>query len=146
MVFGLGKKEIELNIDKYNYSQEETIKGKIKLDLKKPVEGRGLRVDLIGETWRTTVTRGRAHRSRSRICWFRMPLDGEKVYTTGEYNFEIKISDAIRPISEGMVGKITGAIESLAGIRYPIWWYVQAVIDRPMRGDITSKRIEIFIK
>jgi len=70
MVFGFGKKEIEVTIGKYSYSPGETITGKVVLDLKKPAEARELRVALRGEARTRTVEVGKTRHSKSSIYNF----------------------------------------------------------------------------
>jgi len=73
-----------------------------------------------------------------------MPLDGEKLYTRGEYSFEIKIpANILQLTSTALGGVIGGAIKAarfLSGGYESISWYVQATLDRSMRGDIESKK------
>ena len=95
-MFGFGKKEIEIFLEKYNYSLGENIGGKISLKLNKPTKAKALKVGLIGErliteTGRTADGKINSHQRKEYVFNFEMPLDGEKEYSQGEYNFEIKI-------------------------------------------------------
>ncbi|MCK4491033.1 MAG: hypothetical protein KAU03_00310, partial [Candidatus Altiarchaeales archaeon] len=55
MVFGLSKGDIEISLEKYNFSPGDTIKGKVSLKLKKPVNAKQLRLVFVGE--KTTSSR-----------------------------------------------------------------------------------------
>lgn len=145
MVFGFGKKEIEVTLDKYNYSPGETITGKAMVNLKKPVEARQLKVALIGRAATTRIGRG-VNRGTQTFEYFQMPLDGEKTYTSGEYSFEIKIpANILQPTPGGIIGEAEKAIQLLSGAYTRISWYIQAALDRPGKMDISSKKVQINI-
>jgi hypothetical protein len=148
MVFGLGKKEIEVDLGKYGFSPGETIAGKVTLKLKRPTEARQLRVELIGERTITRMGRGSTGRDKSHIYDFKMPLDGEKTYSGGEYYFQVKIPSNILqtvPMPGGAVGEAVKAVEFLSGIHTRISWFVRAILDRPGKKDISSKNVQVAI-
>jgi hypothetical protein len=148
MVFGFGKKEIEVTLGKYGYAPGETITGKAVLKLKKPTEARELRVELIGERTTTSIkVGGGTQHQKGRVYEFKMQLGGEGVYNTGEYNFEIKIpSDIIHIASAGgVVGEAIKTIQVLTGTYARVSWFVRAVLDRPGKKDISSKNVQIVI-
>jgi len=80
---------------------------------------------------------------------FQMPLDGEKEYVRGEYNFEIKIPANILQATPtapgGVVGDVAKAVRFLSGTTTRISWYVRATLDRPKKMDISSKNVQINI-
>ena len=99
-----GKEKITLMLEKYDYKPGEKIKGTVKLNLKKPTNARKLEVSLMGRRIdkQTSMAVGpmimsggrRGHQSSTHyttVYDFKMPLDVEKDYQTGEYPFEIKI-------------------------------------------------------
>lgn len=148
MVFGLGKKEIEVALDKYGYTPGETITGKVELKLKNPTEARQLRIELIGERATTKMGRGGVSRGKGHIYSFKMPLDGERTYSGGEYNFQIKIpANILQTVSipGGAVGEVVKAVEFLSGAYTRISWFVRAVLDRPGKKDISSKNVQVVI-
>lgn len=148
MVFGLGKKEIEVTLDKYGFNPGETITGKVTLKLKNPTEARQLRVELIGERTTTKIGGGGVSRGKGHIYNFKMPLDGEKTYSGGEYNFQIKIpANILQTVSMpgGAVGEAVKAAEFLLGGITRISWFVRAVLDRPGKKDISSKNVQVVI-
>jgi len=147
MIFGFGKGKIELIIEKYNFSPGETIKGKVSLKLNKPLKSKALKVGLIGE--KTEHVRTSQEREAPRtihIYSFEMPLDGEKEYLEGEYDFEIKIPVDILQSKTNILGNIDfikGGIK-ITSRNERISWYVIAKLDIPMGIDV-SKRVQINI-
>jgi sporulation-control protein spo0M len=145
-VFGFGKKQIDIALEKYNFSPGETVKGKVFLTLDKSVHAKQLKVALIGEQISTTMQRmpnGTMNRTQEKtyVYNFQMPLDGEKDYQQGEYTFEIKIpANVLQNIPlEGKIGGILKTIQALSMAGARISWYVQANLDIPMRLDILKK-------
>jgi hypothetical protein len=150
MVFDFLKPGIDILIEKYNYSPGETVKGKVVLKLKKPTKAKQLKVGLIAERKirETQVISGKTSiRERNEIAYrFEMPLDGEKEYFSGEYNFEIKIPTSLAQanLPEGVAGDIIKSIQILAGKESALFWYIVAYLDIPLGLDI-SKRVQINI-
>ena len=151
MVFGFGKGKIEVFLEKYNFSPGETIKGRISLKLKKPTKAKALKVGLIGE--KATTKYGRTSgkgmstsRSKTYFYNFEMPLDGEKEYLEGEYNFEIKIPANVlqTPSPGGAVGDIVKGIQLLSGKDVRVSWYIIAKLDIPSGFDV-SKKVQVNI-
>jgi hypothetical protein len=138
-MFGFGKKQINIVLEKFNFSSGETVRGKITLNLDKMMHAKQLRVALIGERISTRIERkpdGRMHPYEEKTCIynFQMPLDGEKDYLKGKYTFEIKIPTNFSqniPL-EGQIGSILKTIQSLSTAGGRISWYVQANLDIPM--------------
>jgi len=149
-MFGFGKKEIEIFLEKYNYSLGENIGGKISLKLNKPTKAKALKVGLIGErliteTGRTTDGKISSHQRKEYVFNFEMPLDGEKEYSQGEYNFEIKIPTNIsQNLPGGLAGDLLKTVQILAGNKSNVYWYIIAKLDIPMGIDV-SNRIQINI-
>lgn len=145
-----------LELEKYDYTPGESIKGIVKVNLKKPVEGRKLYVELIGKQIQrqsgisvasmATGTARASHSSNVRIVYrFDMPLDGEKTYHTGEYPFEIKIPPDIlqsstAPTGEGKLGSAIKAAQMLGGFSTRTDWIIQAQLDCPMKLDIKKSQ------
>lgn len=149
MVFGFGRGKIELILEKYNYSPGNTIKGKISLKLKKPIQAKALKVGLVGEkvTKEFRRTSGKGARSTPRktnLFDFEMSLDGEREYLKGEYKFKIKIPENVLQTPKGDIGNIIKGIQLLSGKDIRISWYVTAKLDIPSGFDI-SKKIQINI-
>lgn len=99
------KGKIEMFLNKYNYTPGDSITGNLNLLMKKkkkPIIGRGLSVGLFGtETVTTTKPDGEQKSTAHNIFDMEIPLDGEKEYTGGAYEFDIKIPESIL---EGRVG------------------------------------------
>ena len=66
-MFGFGKKQIEIVLEKLNFSHGDIIKGKVILDLKNPTHAKALKVGIVGErtTTTTSVLCGQMKRSSS---------------------------------------------------------------------------------
>jgi len=149
-----GPDKITLNLEKYNYTPGETIKGTIKLNLKKPTLARKLEVAFIGrridrQSSASVIgmaSGGRHHHSSTTyttVYEFKMPVDGEKEYQKDEYPFEIKIpSDILQnnPTLEGKLGQAATAIKMLAGVSSRIEWFVKAHLDVPKKLDIKKSQ------
>ena len=162
MVFGFGRGKIEVALEKFNYTYGDTVKGTVKLKMKQPTDARELRVFLRGEQRTSSgggvgipvgpgtlrVGSGSGSRSRSsmqRIFDFKLPLDGEKTYTEGEYPFEIKIpADLKNRRPEGALGTAVDALNFLGGTVRRINWYLEANLDIPSGFDV-SKKVQINI-
>jgi hypothetical protein len=151
-MFGFGQKQIDVVIEKFNFSPGETVKGRVILKLSKPTHAKALKVGLRGERISTRTTRppsGTAtpHQDKSYIYNFEMPLDGEKDYSEGEYSFEIKIPASLSqnmPLPGGAVGGFLKGLQILANAETRINWYVIAYLDVPMGIDI-SKKVQVNI-
>lgn len=154
MIFGLGRGKIEISLEKFNFSPGETIKGKVSLELKKPIRARELKVTFSGfkTTTRQMITSQGAPSTETRkefIHHFDMPLDGEKEYQKGEYPFEIKVPGDIlqrisipKEVSESGLGAVFKAAEilsSMTGITTRIDWYLEASLEIPKAFDIKKK-------
>ena len=152
MVFGFGRGKFEVILEKFNYSPGETITGKVSFKLKKPTKAKKLKVALIGEKMTTRMTKDSKGKMTSRqdktyVYNFEMPLDGEKEYTEGGYEFQIKIPENIFqsiPSPKGVIGDVAKTIQFLSGTQTRISWYVLANLDISMGIDI-SKKVQINI-
>jgi hypothetical protein len=149
------KEQIMLILDKYDYKAGDKVTGKVQLNLKKPTRARKLEVGLIGKRidkqssmalGPMIMSGGKEHSSQSQhsiIYDFKIPLDGEKEYNTGDYSFEIKIPENINqnnPTLEGNIGKAAGALKLLSGLSSKIDWIVLAELDVPMKLDINKSQ------
>lgn len=163
-MFGFGKGKIEVILEKYNFKPGETIKGKIKVKMKKPTKARQLKVVFAGtKTSSSSNTMGLGNSgarigigSRNRqqtkttqefIHKFEMPLDGEKEYTEQEYDLEILVPvDVLQRGSGpgGNVGAALQAVQFLSGSSTRIEWFVQATLDIDKGLDV-NKKVQINV-
>lgn len=155
-----GPDKMVLNLEKTNYSPGETIKGSIKLNLKKPLKGKVLEVALIGAEIRTHQShdhhhfRGDPHHFERQFdndstyttaqpfFLSKITLDGEKEYMNGEYKFEIKIPSDVHkdePKYEGSLGKLMKFSQRMSGRPSYIEWYVKAQLDIPLKIDLRAE-------
>jgi len=107
------KEKITLTLEKYDYKPGDTIKGSVKVNLKKSTQAKKLEVSFIGT--KTDIQSGigigpAASNNRQtrtiKIYDFTIPLDGEKDYQEEEYPFEIKIPEDIQQGDQKLNGKI----------------------------------------
>ncbi len=153
VVFGFGEGKIELILDKLNYGYNDTIKGKLKLELNKPCNAKELRVELSAvKSIRRNTTDFKTGRTRSTtsdetIYNFKLSLGSEQEYTTKEYNFEIKTPPQPTQSAQPVSGWVSGAVDvlNLLGTTSPVRWYVSASLDRSMSLDV-SKNVQITIQ
>ena len=146
MIFGKGK--IEMSLEKYGYQPGESVTGSIDLKLKKTVHARGLSVAFRGDLITTRTRRDRDghmrhERHTTRIYNQKIPLDGEKDYKGGNYDFEIKIPDNILDMEskpDGMLGDALEAMKFMSGRHDRIQWYIVAKLDVPMGLDVSKKQ------
>jgi hypothetical protein len=155
MAFEFLRGKIDIVLEKFSFSPGETIKGKVLIDLKKPTRARQLKIGFYGLRIikeRITDARGNPmiRTRREFIHKFEMPLDGEKEYQKGEYQFEIKIPQDIKvekKPKEGILGTIFKAAEVLSqasGMTSRTEWYLETVLEIPMAFDM-KKRASINI-
>ncbi len=154
-MFGFGKGKIELILEKYNFRPGETIKGKVSIKMNKPTKAKELRVEFAGikniSTNNISFGKGINTSKKTKtefIHDFKMPLDGEKEYTQGEYSFEITIPAGILgaggSLPEGAAGTAIKTLQFLGGNSTRIQWFVQATLDIEKSLDL-NKKVQINI-
>jgi hypothetical protein len=151
-----GRKGIEVMLDKYAFTPGETIKGKVGLKLKKPIQARKLTVALVGIRIirQSGMPMAHGHHGAQQdqvynIYHFEIPLDGENVYLSELYTFEIKIpADIMKSTQQptasaypttglgGKLAELAKAAEAIALVNSRIEWSVEAKLDVPMNVDI----------
>ncbi|MCX6802745.1 MAG: hypothetical protein NT067_06565 [Candidatus Diapherotrites archaeon] len=152
-LFGFGKGKMEMTLKKFNFTPGEKISGHASLQLNKPVKARAMKVVFWGER----TTRHTDHDSHGThtdthtetIYSFELPLDGEKEYSSTEYDFEIAIPGNLLqtqapPEIGGAVGAFMKTAMFLAGPIAPPKWFVQAKLDIPGGMDV-SKKVQVNI-
>ena len=114
-----------ISLLKNSFMPGETVKGRVKLVLEKPVKARRFLISLRGEEW-VDVRCGsgksqRAKKEEIKIHNEEIDLSGERVYDYVEKDFQFKIPENAPPTIEG----------AGAGLR----WLVHAKLDIPMGRD-----------
>lgn len=147
-IISKSKGQIEIIPDKYQYSSGETINGKVKLIIKKPMISKELKISLIGKqkvkSRRMNINQ-RAQTNEyknAEIFNFTMPLHKQKEYSIGEQeiDFQIKIPDSILNSQEP---KTLGFFDFRAR-KYPIKWFLFANLE--VSGiNPYSKKVQINI-
>jgi hypothetical protein len=156
MIFEFLKGKIDILIEKYNFSPGETIRGRVFLELKKPILAKELRIGLFGlkiTTRQITSSKGTptTQTKTEFIYHFEMPLDKEKTYLKGDYPFEIKIPENIlqtpQKAPKGILDilfKTAEIASTIAGVSSRIEWYLEATLAIPKGFDM-KKRVKINI-
>jgi len=150
-----GPQKIVLTLEKYDYKPGDTIKGTVKLQLKKSLNALKLDVGLIGRRIqqqsgiRVGMHSG-SHTSGyhktteySTIYDFRILLGGEQEYLEGAFPFEIKIPTTILQgeiTPEGGVGAAVNLLKALGGVSSRIEWMVVARLDVPLKLDVSASQ------
>jgi len=147
-----GPEKMILTLEKYDYKPGDSIKGTVKLQLKKPMNARKLEVGFIGRKIQQQgggiTIGGGAKNTRSTnystIFDFTMPLDGEKEYQEGTYPFEIKIPSNIlqsEPQSlQGNAATAVNVLRALGGVSSRVEWIVVARLDLPLKVDVSASQ------
>jgi hypothetical protein len=170
MVFGLFKKgNIELNLNKFNFTQGEVIEGTAKLQLNKPIQAKGFFVVIFAELItqnarvggiggfgmqpisgkRTSTSVGGIgmNTNKQRAFEFKQLLDGEKEYGTSPYEYSFKINvpnQNNQGKTDGPMAGLASAIKMFTIGNQHIKWFVEAKLDIPKGLDV-SKKVQINI-
>lgn len=146
-ILGIGAGSMELNLNKIEYIEGETIIGKASLKLKEKVKARGVFV----EFWAEKKENDSDGEGTNTIVLHKqtLKLDGEKDYLSGEakvYEFSLKIPTTILQKSSKESGLLNGAMNFFKnGSNKNISWYILAKLDQPMAFDV-SKKIKLIVK
>ena len=150
----LSRGDLEVILEKFQFSPGDTVSGKITLKLKKPTQANKLTVSVVGQ--KITKKReinfaGNMPREQTtidKIFSFDLQLDGSKEYTEGEYPFSIKlpvdiVQQQTMANSEGALGtvaKVFNAVNNLSGgTTVRTEWFVEAQLDVPKAIDMRKK-------
>lgn len=139
------KGSIEIIPEKYSYSPGETIKGKVELKLKKPIESDSLNIGLIGQMKTKSYSGGKTRNRVENIFNFSQPLESRKNYSPSEYtyNFSIKIPSNVLSQANGTLGAIIKSAQLLTGNISSIKWHL--ISELKCKGFDISKKIQINI-
>ncbi|MCK4327313.1 MAG: hypothetical protein KAW41_02435 [Candidatus Diapherotrites archaeon] len=141
--------KMELTLDKFNYATGETIKGTASLTTNKPIHAKGVFVKLFALE-KVSSTTGGSHSSSTRTVFdFQQPLDNERDYNGGVYDFKITIPKQPQQGDQKavqMAQTAAAAINALQGKFQSrnLKWFVEAKLDIPGGRDI-SKKVQINV-
>lgn len=152
---GIGKGKIDMDLEKYGFAPGETIRGKLKMELKKPIDARCLKIGLVAEEFvrERRMNGNGTHTTRRKVFDFDYPLDGEKTYAAGEhgpYEFEITVPDdeaADKDAGEHGITQTVAKVVRLAntvGQGRMLRWHLVAALDVPKAFDV-KKRVKINV-
>lgn len=152
----LSRGDLEVMLDKLQFSAGDTISGKVTLKLKKPTQANKLTVSVTGQKIYTTRKMNLASHipdermQIEKIFSFEQPLDVAKEYSEGEYPFSIKLPMDVtqqQTLTQadgalGTVAKVMNTINSLTGgTTVRTEWFVEAELDVPKAIDMRKKVI-----
>jgi|WetSurMetagenome_2_1015567.scaffolds.fasta_scaffold675712_1 hypothetical protein len=145
-MFGfLSKGKMEIQIPRTNYAFNELIEGKVTMELKSPVKGKGVFIQ-----FHATQKRSRTRRVSRGGKWVNenetythtvfsqsLTLDVEKEYPGNqllEYPFQFKVPDLGRQpqqpsFGEGTLGNILNVVQQFAPQPSPVEWFLKAKLD-----------------
>lgn len=134
MVFGMSEGDIDIVLGPSTFTPRETINGKVKLKLSKPVQARSLKVEFYGE-----VERGNKY---ERVFRVEQRLGEERIYKNGDvFDFSLTMPEQAKPPeAQGTFGSIQDLF-----VPKPKNWYVHAQLDIPMAPDINA-RISVYMR
>ncbi|MDP2947055.1 MAG: hypothetical protein Q8N88_02985 [Nanoarchaeota archaeon] len=138
--------KIILNLNKFDFAENETISGSVSLNLKKPVQANGLYVKLVGERSFAKFVNGHNETKTENIFELVKNIDGEKMYPIGEqsYNFEIKIPSSIKQTTGNQIADtLVKSVQIFSGQNLKINWYIIAYLD--MKGFDISKKVRVCV-
>lgn len=132
MVLGIGEGSIEMQLEKPDFAPGQAIRGKIILNLKKPIDARELVVCFFGRTHGKTG--GRKYLV-TRV------LGDARTYQSGEsFDFELLTPTDIIPKDSPLSDNLMLEILTIG-----YQWCVEAKLDMPMKFDVSKTR-ELKIK
>lgn len=149
------KDQMTLQLEKYNYTPGEVIKGYVKLALKKPLQGRKLtvafrctRIDTVMVSSMNSKGMPSSHMEKVRtvVYNFEVPLDSENTYFCEMYPFEITIPP---DILTGIHSQSPGQSVNVFGFQIPlgrqplstvIEWTLNGQLDVPMKIDVKAEQ------
>lgn len=146
-MFGFGKGRIDIIIEKSEYSSGETIKGKVRLDLKKSTNADGVFINLLAEEKNQTGYGNNRSNQVRKLFDFQKPLDTGRLYTPQvyEYDFELTAPQLDRPSApEGVLGGLVKTAMFIGGASNLVKWYLVAKLNVPGGMDV-DKRVQISV-
>ena len=139
------KGSMKIDMPRNTFALHEYIKGAVILRLKKPIKARGLSIHLEGKEM--VYTEGAYDKDPVRewqiFCDITVPLGGDRLYSSGEYEFNIDIPNEASHGLKKTIGKAGKALKTVGGIvgtPGTIEWHVIARLDIPLGIDLTKKK------
>lgn len=134
------KGSIEIIPEKYSYSSDETINGKLILKLKESIKSESLIVGLRCEQTNKSSTAGKVKSSKYSLFDFNQPVENTKENLPNEYNynskknlpneynynFSIKIPRNVSRQLDGATGSLVKTAQILMGKDTSLKWYLYA--------------------
>jgi len=136
-MFGFLKGKIDLQLEKANLAQGDTARGTVRLKLKKPLQARGVFVELL-----------RIKRKNKGTDYFvvnKKEIAKAGTYSGETFSFDFKIpSNLIAKLPEGTLGRVIKSAAfllktSIANSK----WYIVARLD--VKGFDVKKKVRVYI-
>jgi len=141
------KASIKIDLEKMEFSQGETIRGKAIIKIKKPIEKATLKAGILGRLRSSHMGRASYRSSNRKFFEFYKPIGKEKNYPIGEIviPLEVKIPSDILGSSQmkGTLGNVMKTAQLLTFGLNSVYWYVKVFLDVP--GVDISKKVRINI-
>lgn len=149
-MFGFGKGKVTVQLEKYAFSQGETITGKVSVRMKKAVQANELVVNLMGQETTTGRGGGQSSSSTRTICDQSVTVEGSRPYSAGEVvekSFSIPIPKVQLPKVEfknNALNTVARFAQAAATANRRQKWWLRARLDVPGL-DVRSRRAKIVV-
>jgi len=139
-VLGIGDGEIEIVLDKKEYSPGDAIGGKLLFRLESPVRARGVKLELYGERKEMhkhyTGKYASSHPVFVRVFHEKRALTSKKSFKDRDelpFSFKLPGGALFDVKKRGVLADIFASLEPKTE------WYIMATLDIPLAFDISSK-------
>ena len=135
-MFGFLKGKIDLHVENVNLTEGATARGMIQLKLKKPLEAKGVYVELLRVKKKSKDT---DHDVMSKVN-----VAPAGTYANQSFNFEMKIPEKVVVKNpEGALGHVVRAAKILGVGRIRYKWYLVARLD--VKGFDVTKKVKVYL-
>ena len=147
-MFGFGKGKMQIKLNKFNFTEGETIEGVLSFTVKKPQHSKEASIQIFAQQQTTQFVNGRRDYHTITVFDFKQPLDGEKDYAPGtpvEYPFQIKIpaGATANQAPDGMLGQVAKVANFMSNRRSTVRWYLKGRI--AIKGFDLTKKVQINV-
>ena len=135
-MFGFLKGKIDLHVENVNLTEGATARGMIQLKLKKPLEAKGVYVELLRVKKKSKDT---DHDVMSKV-----EVAKAGTYANQSFNFEIKIPQNILAKNpQGALKHVVRAAKILGAKTIRYRWFIVARLD--VKGFDVTKKVRIYL-
>ena len=146
-LFSSKKGNIEIILDKPNFSAGESVTGKVRLTVNREFVSKKAFVRLFAEKRSQRYNNGQSQTYNSIVFDYKFPLynDVRQLTATNgviEYSFDIKIPSNFNSSIPGVVGNVINTISKVTGVGYTTWYLVANI---NVKGSLFNIRKKIKI-